>query len=208
MSEQDRRRWAFLEDWPPVVHPGWLPPAEDAPALADLREAHLRILAAAKEASAASVALAKRRETELEAVRAAEEHALLHGEAAKTAKVTVTDADLAEARTKAEAARDALQTFVKQTISTICEREPEVMAALEEARQAAAAKRAEAQALLAEAEHLEESPKRMTLWMDRVTGRSHLGQYEYALMPVPPAPEPLDLEAALGGGTFTEVVNA
>lgn len=209
MIEQAQRRWPFLESSPAVTQAGWLPPAEDAPALADLREAHLRVLAAAAEASAVAGELVRQREAELEAVRAAEEDALLLGKAADLPPVTVTDAQIAEARAKAEAARDALQTFAKRAVEEVSELEPEIMAALDEARREAAAKREQAQALLAEADRLEMTPKRMGFWLARVTGRSALGHYEYALMEAPAPPEPFDMEAALAGGTFTEVeVNA
>ena len=45
VTEQQQRRWRFLEDNRALTFPGWLPPADDVPALADLREAHERILA-------------------------------------------------------------------------------------------------------------------------------------------------------------------
>lgn len=209
MTEHEVRRWAFLEDSPAVTRVGWLPPAEDAPALADLREAHLRVLAAVAETSAGAGELVRQREADLEAVRAAEEDALLLGKAVELPPITVTETQIAEARAKAEAARDALQTFARRAVQEVAEREPEVMAALDEARQQAAAKREQAQTLLAEADRLEMTPKRMSFWLARATGRSALGHYEYALMDAPAPPEPFDMEAALAGGTFTEVeINA
>ena len=38
------------------------------------------------------------------------------------------------------------------------------------------------------------------------TGRSALGQLPYSQLAAPPRPEPLDMEAALAGGSFTEVM--
>lgn len=209
MTEQTRRRWALLEDWPALASAGWLPPGEDCPAVADLREAHERVLAAAAQASGAAAELVRLRKDELEAVRAAEEQRLLLGKDIEVPELTVTDAQIAEARTKAEAARDALQTFARRAIEQARDREPEIVGALNEARQEAAAKREQAQTLLREADALEVTPMRVSLWLDRITGRSKLGHYPYEDMAAPPPPEPLDLEAALAGGTFTEVeVNA
>jgi hypothetical protein len=205
VTEQNQRRWRLLEDWPALSSAGWLPPAEDVPALADLRETHLRILAAEAETSAAAGALARTRKAELEAVRAAGEEALLSGKAVDVPSLTVTDAEMAEARAKAEAARDALQTFVMRAAEEAAELAPEITEGLRGAYGEAAAKRAEAQALLAEADDLEKTPRRVSLWLQRITGQSKLGHFPYDQMVAPAPPEPLDMEAALAGGTFTEV---
>ena len=206
MTEQTQgRRWAFLEDNRALTNADWLPPAEDCPALADLREAHNRVLAAAREAWQAAAALGSRREVELEAVRAAEEEALFSGSPVKTPKVTVTEAEIAEARVRAEAARDALQRFLRQAVEQVREQEPEIVAGLDEARQEATAKRIEAQRLLAEADALESTPMRIQLWLARVNGASALGHFPYSEVVAPAAPEPLDMEAALAGGGMTEV---
>jgi hypothetical protein len=194
-----------LEDNRAVTDAGWLPPAEDCPALADLREAHERVLAAAAEASKTAADLHRQRNAELEALRAAEEEALFSGKDTKTPDVTVTEDEIAEARVKAEAARDALQRWVRQAIEQVREREGEIVAALEETALAAIAKRVEAQRLLAEADAMERTPQRLQLWLARINGQSKLGHFPYSQLAAPAPPEPLDLEAALAGGDRTEV---
>jgi hypothetical protein len=209
VEQHQARRWPFLEDNRALTFPGWLPPADECPALADLREAHERILAATAEASRAATEVQRKQEAELEAVRAAEEEALFSGKPAEVLTVTVGDQEVAEASERAHAARDALQRFVQHAVEQVREREPEIVAALDGSREEAAAKRAEAQRLLAEADELERTPQRISLWLDRVTGRSNLGHFPYSEMAAPAPPEPVDLEAALAGGSFTEVeVNA
>ena len=208
MTEQQpqHRRWRFLEDNRALTMPGWLPPAEECPALAEVREGHLRVLAAVADTSRMAGELARRRGAELEAVRAAEEEALFSGKTVKTPDVTVTEDEIAEARVKAEAARDALQRFARQAVEQVREREGQIVSALEEQALEAVAKRVEAQRLLAEADELERTPARIQLWLDRITGASKLGHFPYELMAAPPKPEPLDLEAALAGGSYTEVM--
>jgi hypothetical protein len=197
MSEQ-HRRWPFLEDNLVLTKEDWLPPAEDCPRLSDLREAHLRILTATREANRAAGDLRRKQEAELEAVRAAEEEALFTGKTATVPEVTVSDAEIIEAREKAEAARDALQRFARHAVAQIQERAPEIVASLDEARAEAVAKRLEAQALLTEADALEATPKRLRRWLDRVTGESKLAHVPYEGMPVPANRKSLgDLERVL-----------
>jgi hypothetical protein len=210
VTEQQHRRWTFLEDNRALTMPGWLPPAEDCPALADLREAHLRVLAAAAEASRAAADLQRQQEEQLEAVRASQEEALFSGKPGKVPEVSVSDAEVIEARERAQAARDALQRFVKQAVSQVRELRPEIMAQVDASWQVAATKRAEAQALLAEAARLEQTPKRIELWLARIDGTSVLGHYAYDQLEAPPEVEPFDMELALAGNAnITEVeVNA
>jgi hypothetical protein len=200
------RRWRFLENDPALSSPGWLPTADECPELADLRAAHERLLAANTEALRAAGDLRRKRDAELEAQREAHEQAFLGKSDDAAPELTVTEDEMAEAQTRAEAARDALQAFAYAAVATICEREPDVLASGAKASHEAEAKRAEARALLAEADRLEAAPKRMRLWLDRVTGRSHLGLFPFDEVVAPPPPEPLDLEAALGGVGFTEVM--
>src|SRR5436853_4463057 len=105
----ENARWEFLFKNPAVSDPGWLPPQDEVPELADLRADHERLLAARTEAGQAAYALRQRRERELEAQRAAREQALLDGKDARLPKVTVTEAKLAAAVAGAEAAQDAVQ---------------------------------------------------------------------------------------------------
>jgi hypothetical protein len=198
-----------LEDEPAVSSPGWLPSAEDCPELADVRADHERVLAATTEAILEVGDLHSKRNAELEAIRAAHEQAFFRGTNADVPELTVTEDEIAQAGARADAARDALQAFVRQAVATVCEREPEIVSGLDDARAEAEAKRAKAQELLAEADAMEEAPWRLTQWLDRATGRSHLGHFPYEQIEVPPPPEALDMEAALAGGGITEVmVNA
>lgn len=199
MTDQ-QRRWRFLEDHRAVTFPGWLPPADDCPALADLREAHERVLAAAAEAWHAAAELRHQRETELEAVRAAEEQAMFAGEPADLPDLTVSEEEIAVASRSAEAARDAFQRFALNAIEQLREREQQILEELDGARQQAATKRAEAQKLLAEADALEQTPKRVELWLARYNGTSHLGPFPYSETVAPPPSQPFDMEAVLASG--------
>lgn len=208
METEERRRWRFLEDFPAVSLPGWLPPAADCPELGDLRAEHERILAEGIEASHAAAELRRKHEAELEAVRAAHEQAFLSGTNVKVPKVTVTDTQLAQASAQVMAARDALQKFAIGAIETVRERESEVLAAHQEAHHQARIKRAEARVLIAEANRLEETPRRIGLWMDRICNRSNLGHFPYDQLEAPPAREPATLDSVLAGGTGEVLVNA
>jgi hypothetical protein len=199
------RRWRLLEDEPALVSPEWLPPAEECEQLADLRAEHERLLAVNNEAQDAVADLYHERNTQLEAQRAAQEQAFLTGAHVDVPELTVTGDELAEAGARAEAARDALQAFVGRAVETIREREPEIVDVLTDVLQQAEAKRARAQELLAEADAMEAKPWRLSRWLDRVAGRSALGHVPYSELAAPPPPEPLDMEAALAGGGFTEV---
>jgi multidrug efflux pump subunit AcrA (membrane-fusion protein) len=181
----ENERWEFLFRNPAVADPGWLPPQDEVPELADLRADHERLLAARSEASRAAFALRQRREQEVEAQRAARQQALLDGEAARLPKLTVTEAKLAAAVSEAEAAQDALQSFVQRAVAQVVERESDLLTGLDKITREAEGKRTEAQALLDEAERMEAGTKRLRHWLSRATGRSALGLYPYGQMTTP-----------------------
>ena len=181
----ENARWEFLFKNPAVVDPGWLPPQDEVPELADLRADHDRLLAARADAGQTAFALRQRREQELEAQRAAREQALLDGEDARLPKLTVTEAKLAAAVADAEAAQDALQSFVQRAVMQVVERESDLLSGLDAITRDADGKRAEAQALLDEAARMEAGTKRLRNWLTRVTGESALGLYPYEQMETP-----------------------
>jgi hypothetical protein len=181
----ENERWEFLFKNPAVVDPGWLPPQGEVPELADLRADHDRLLAARAETGQAAFALRQRREHELEAQRAAREQALLDGKDARLPKLTITEAKLAAGVAEAEAAQDALQSFVQRAVTQVVERQSDLLSGLEAITREAEGKRAEAQALLDEAARMEAGTKRLRNWLGRMTGESALGLYPYEQMETP-----------------------
>src|SRR4051812_31840720 len=109
-------RYRLLFENPALVRRGWLPSADDVPELADLREEHTRLLDARAQASADASALAQQREAEEEARRAAQESEFLGQAKVELPPITTTDDELVDARVRAQAAQDALQTFVRSAI--------------------------------------------------------------------------------------------
>jgi hypothetical protein len=181
----DGRRYRFLEDNPAVTRAGWLPPAAEVPELADLRANHERLIAAVEETAQEASALSRKRNAELEAQRAAHERGFIGGEPQKMPPLTVGDDQVAEAVFQADAARDALQTYVQTVIAEIKQREQKLLDQMDEIRRAADVRRAEAQRMLDEAELAELSTKKLSGWLARATERSHLGHYPYDELPLP-----------------------
>jgi hypothetical protein len=181
-------RWQFLYDNPALTRRGWLPPGEDVPKLVDLRNEHDRLLDACDAAAADAAGLARQRAAEEEARRAAQEAEFLGTPPFdELPTITVTDEELLDARVRAQAAKDAMQTFARSAIAEIKQREPEFKAGFEKVFGEAAVKRAEAEALLAEADRLELSTRRLNNWLARIDGRSHLGHiaWDDLTAPVP-----------------------
>jgi hypothetical protein len=173
------RRYRFLEDNPGVVRQGWLPPASEVPELADLRADHDRLLDAVAQTGREVAALNRQRAEEVEVRRAAQERSFLGGEGTEELPaLTVTDGEVAEAMIRAEAAKDALQSFVQIAVARVTEREPQLVGQLDEVARAAAVKRAEAERMLAEAQELELSTRKLGNWLARTTGRSALGHFQ------------------------------
>jgi hypothetical protein len=187
----EMRRYRFLEDNPAVVRQGWLPPASEVPELGDLRADHDRLTDAVAQTGAEAMALRGQRAAEVEARRAAQEQSFLGGEAAEALpELTVTDAELAEAAIRAEAARDALQTFAQTVVTEVTRREPQLVEQLDEVTRAAAVKRAEAERMLVEAQELETSTRKLGDWLARTTGRNVFGHYPWEDLPTPvPMPD-------------------
>jgi hypothetical protein len=201
----EMRRYQFLEDNPAAADGGLFPPEEECPQLADLRAEHERLTVAVGDELKAAGELRRRRDDETEARRAAHEAEFLDGDLSSLPEYTVDEEDVADATVRAEAARDALQSFVRGAVAEVTERAPELLDRLDEVVRAADAKRAEAQAILAEADRLEGETKKMRRWLARMTGDSALGLYPFEQLDVPLPPAPLDLEAVLAGGSPTEV---
>lgn len=182
---EDQRRHQFLEDNRAVQEAGWLPPAAEVPELADLRADHDRLLDAVAGARREAFELRLKRGGELEAQRAGQEAAFLGHAPEPVPTATVTEEEVDQARVRADAARDALQTFAQQAIATIREQEPALVDKLDATVAEAEAKREEALAIIAAAEAMEASTRRLRAWLGRATGRSVLGQYAYEQMEAP-----------------------
>ena len=199
---EGQSRYKFLEDNPAVEQRGWLPPADEVPELGDLRADHDRLLDAVAETARESGDLQRKRRAELEAQRAAHEAAFLGQTTEPVPALTVTEDELAQATARADAARDALQTFAQTAIEACAERESVLLDQLDETVREAEAKRAEAERIMAEAAAMEASTRRTRQWLGRATGRSPLGQFPYEQME---APEP---EGDAGNVTVAELYAA
>lgn len=203
------RRWPVLEDNPVLTNRGWLPPAEECPELADLRAEHERLLAARAEALETVSALIRQQEDEEQTRGRAMTDAMLAGESEpKNIKPKVTDEDLKEARLRFEATSDALQEFAKSALANVREQAPKLYAGLTDRNREAEAKRLEARELLAEADRLAASPKRLRDWVDRCTGESPLGLVVFESLALPvrqPTPRLFEELAGLGPGEVAEI---
>lgn len=182
---EDVTRHRFLVDNPPLKASGWLPPAHEVPELAHLRSEHDRLIDAVAETQAAFGEVRRRRDDELEARRAGQERAFLGGEAAVPPEVTTSEAEVAAAAEQALVARDALQAFTRSAIAEVGTLEPTLLAQLDEVVLAAQAKRIEAEQIMAEAEAMEASTRKLTVWLARATGRSPLGHISYEELGTP-----------------------
>jgi hypothetical protein len=182
---EEYERWQFLFLNPAVVAPCWLPPAAEVPDLADLRAEHERLLAARRDAAEESRALRSQYEAELESRRAAHERAFLGEADVPVPAMTVNQEALDTAEARAAAAQDALQTFIRSAIRMINEREPDLVGGLDKIAADAERKRRKAQTLLAEADALEASTGKLRLWLDRATGRNHLGHLAWDELDAP-----------------------
>jgi hypothetical protein len=186
---EDTTRHRFLVDNPPLRASGWLPPAAEVPELAHLRSDHDRLLDAVAETQAVFGDVRRRRDDELEARRAGQERAFLGGETEVPPEVTTSEAEVAEAAERTLVARDALQAFTRSAITEVGRLEPTLLAQLKEVVDAANEKRALAARIAAEAEAMEASTRKLSVWLARATGRSPLGQisYEDLIAPGPSA---------------------
>jgi len=184
---EGQRRYRFLEDEPAVAHPGWFPPAAECPELADLRADHDRLIEAVKQTARDASALFNARKVELEAQRAAHERGFLGGETEPVPALTVGEDQIAEATARADAARDALQTFAQNALAEVEQREPKLLGQLNEVQHGADLLRAQARRMLDEAELAELTTKKLSNWLARATGRSYLGQigWDDLGLPVP-----------------------
>lgn len=211
---EDQRRHRFLEENSAVVRADWFPSEEECAGLADLRAEHERLVTVVAGEIKAAGDTGRKRRAELEAQRAERERAFLDGKRKPESApaVTVTEDAVAEAFARADAARDAVQSFAKQAIAEVTERAPALLDGLGEIVQQAEAKREEARTLLDEAQQMELGTKRLRNWLARTTGESVLGLYPFGQLPLPtPDPESqmtvADLHAAMQPHVdFTEAI--
>src|ERR1035437_8212704 len=195
IREQKYARWRYLFENIALRRPGWLPTAEEAPKLADLKAEHERLLTVVREQDAEQLKLERRRDAELEAQRAAQEASFLgKSTGAKPPKITVTDKALAEAQARSDAAYDALQTFAKRAVKEITRLTPDLRAGLVEIVSQAEARRAEARALQAEADQLEGSTNKLRNWHARFDGSSALGLISWNTLAVSMPRKPQTIE--------------
>jgi hypothetical protein len=194
------KRWLLLENNTALSDPGWLPPPEAWPELAELRAEHERLLTVARQ-EAGKLSKLRKQQEDAEAARGeAMKAAFLAGndpDAEKNRKAqTRLELDIAEARLRVEAATDALVAFLTEAIAEVERRAPEFYATLDSRRAEAEVKRKAAQRLLEEADAVVGEADRMRGWLDRESGKSALGHYPYEQMPVPDPAYTSDSEAA------------
>lgn len=182
---ENARRYRFLEENPAANSADWFPPTEACPELADLRAEHERLTGVVADRLNAAAERHYQRQAENEARRAAQERAFLSDEPEALPELTVSDDELQEAAELAATARDALQVFSQRAIAQVGERASDLFAGLDEIIRTADAKRAEAQAILAEADRMVGETKRMRAGLARTTGASPLGLYPFEQMAVP-----------------------
>lgn len=177
------KQWLLLENHPALSDPGWMPPPEAWPELAELQAEHVRLLAVTREETAKLSKLHKQREDKEAARGNTMKAAFLAGKSPMDEKgkraQTRLDLDIEEARLRAEAATDALATFLTEAIAEIEHRAPEWYATLDSRRADAEVKREAARRLLAEADAVVGEAHRMHSWLDRESGRSALGHFPY-----------------------------
>jgi hypothetical protein len=160
MAEQARGR-VFVE-------PGWLPPNDECPELAGLREEHERLLRVMSEKLSALNDLMRAvddvEKQRFDAVR----DAILAGDKEADVEFDVPSADeITRARNDYDAATEALDVWVRGTLRTIANAAQAVESRLAERLAAAEAKRAEAVRLLEDATQLAARPMRLQAWFDR-----------------------------------------
>jgi hypothetical protein len=192
------KRWLLLENEPALRADNFFPPENVWPELGHLRTEHERLLALVRTEQAAYRQLHDRYEAEDDA----------RGENLKASFLTNGDApgedgreteeyrrtDLEDARLRAEAATDALVTFLTEAVAEIEHKCPLWYADIDSRREQAEAKVAEARRLVREAEQAVAGATRMRAWLDRFSGRSALGHIPFGVLGAPePASDPAPL---------------
>ncbi len=213
ISQDSGARWRFLVDNPALKSAHWLPPAADVPELADLRAEHERLRALEAETVADFMALQAQRDREEEARRAAQEQEFLgRKKKGELPPITVGDEQLLDAKVRAEAAKDAIQTFARGAIGQIRERADGLREGLEKIEAEAAAKEQEAEVLMAEADRLKLGTLRLRAWLERTIGKSPLGHIPWDELPAPVQPKDLTIaelhEAAVPAWGVVELVDS
>jgi hypothetical protein len=213
-GENDPARWRVLEDDRALTMPEWLPTEDVAPELAELREQHLRLLAAQKDAAKTGGDLRRAYEGEDERYQQALQSAATTGSDLGSVVNEATPPEvrterLREADQRLAATNDALLAFCLRAVEEVKERAPELYSALAARVDAAEAKRDEARRLLEEADLAVRATMPLRNWLDRTTGRTTMvGHYPFGMMEIPPAPEQIDWAGVLGGGSVMEVEHA
>lgn len=173
--------------------PGWLPEESDLHGLGALRAEHQRLLRTRQDAAAQMRGLARQYESEDEAHAAALAHAasvdLPPPPRAGTSQQKRETA-LREATAWHAAASEALADFLATTLAALRHDAETLYAHLDQRHQRAADRRTEAERLFAEADRAVREARRTTHWLDRVTGRSHLGHYPHDDFVVADADQP------------------
>jgi hypothetical protein len=203
-----REDWRLLEDHPALSKPDWLPPGAEWPELAELRAEHERLLTARAEAWTAAGEVVGVFNREDEARDEALRQSFRTGKAPEEVDLTPPEereAQRLEAVRAWEMATDVLCEFLRGAIRELAERSSTLYAELELEAEDAELKKAEAARLLAEADRQVREVWRKSAWLDRGSGRSTLGHYPFAEIPLVPVPEALDLEQISAGGMTTVV---
>jgi hypothetical protein len=176
------KRWLLLENDPALRSADFFPPEDVWPELAHLRKEHERLLGVALAEQAAYRELHNRYEAEDGARSESLKAAFLAGgnpEEDERETEEYRHTDLEDARLRAEAATDALVTFLTEAIAEIEHKAGLWYADLESRREQAETKVEEARRLVAEAEQAVAGAAVMGTWLDRFSGRSALGHIPF-----------------------------
>lgn len=159
----------LLEEAPALSNPGWIPP--DAwPELAELREQHLRILGEFKRTARAWSDLTHRYEQEDEARTAALQEGYRLGMEPELLDFTPPQervAALAEAKVHYEAAREALEQFLREALAQMRAEQPVALERLRAHADELMRKRAEARRMLAATDAATADLDRLHTWVVR-----------------------------------------
>jgi hypothetical protein len=171
---------------PVFLDPGWLPTAADCEELADLREEHERLVEAVRKARSRIAAERKKIESTEVSKHEALRRAIANGENPSQVKLPTADtAAFNEALGIHEAACTVLEEFIVSAQEQINERAPKIRDSTDLFFRKAMERRIEARGLLAEADLLEARPKKLSNWLDRYTGESHLGPISFDALDPP-----------------------
>ena len=160
---------SLLDEAPALWNPGWIPP-EAWPELSEMREQHIRILGEFRRTARSYSDLTRRYEHEDEARTEALQEGYRLGTEPERLDSTPPEerqARLAEAKLHYDAAREALERFLREALAQLKADQPKALERLREHACELEEKREAARRLLAEAEAATGDLDRLHTWVMR-----------------------------------------